>query len=120
MMNDQRFQDEPCFAISVVARMIRVHAQTLRHYERAGLIQPSRTIGRQRLYSAADIERIRRLRTLIDDLGVNLAGAEVALKLMSRIQELEGEVAELTGTVTRLRQRIARQNGGRNRPAPTG
>ena len=78
MMRHQRFQDEPCFAISVVARMIGVHAQTLRHYERAGLIRPSRTMGRQRLYSAADVERIRRLRTLIDDLGVNLAGAEVA------------------------------------------
>ena len=110
MMRHQRFQDEPCFAISVVARMIGVHAQTLRHYERAGLIQPSRTMGRQRLYSAADVERIRRLRTLIDDLGVNLAGAEVALKLMARIEELEGEVADLTGTVTRLRRRLAQRN----------
>ena len=120
MMDDRKFHDEPCFAISVVARIVGVHAQTLRHYERAGLIWPSRTVGRQRLYSIADVERIRRLRTLIDDLGVNLAGAEVALKLMARIEELEGEVAGLTDTVTRLRKQLARQNGDRNRHGESG
>ena len=119
-MDDRKFHDEPCFAISVVARIVGVHAQTLRHYERAGLIWPSRTVGRQRLYSIADLERIRRLRTLIDDLGVNLAGAEVALKLMARIEELEGEVAGLTDTVTRLRKQLARQNGDRNRHGESG
>ena len=103
MPEENRLHEEPCFAISVAARIVGVHAQTLRHYERAGLIWPSRTTGRQRLYSMADIERIRRLRTLIDDMGVNLAGAEVALKLMERIEELEGEVAELTNTVKTLR-----------------
>ena len=77
-------------------------------------------MGRQRLYSIADVERIRRLRTLIDDLGVNLAGAEVALKLMARIEELEGEVAGLTDTVTCLRKRLAQQNGDRNRPGGAG
>ncbi len=110
------FQDEPCFAISVAARIVGVHAQTLRHYERAGLIWPSRTRGRQRLYSMADIERIRRLRTLIEDMGVNLAGAEVALKLMARVEELEGEVAALTETVALLRrQQRGRENDGRGR-----
>ena len=109
------FQDEPCFAISVAARIVGVHAQTLRHYERAGLIWPSRTRGRQRLYSMADIERIRRLRTLIEDMGVNLAGAEVALKLMARVEELEGEVASLTETVALLRRQRGRENDGRGR-----
>ena len=115
MVEEARLHDEPCFVISVAARIVGVHAQTLRHYERAGLIWPSRTMGRQRLYSMADIERIRRLRALTEDMGVNLAGAEVALKLMARIEELENEVAELTDTVKTLRRQRNRQNDGRNR-----
>ena len=104
MVEDNRLKNEPCFAISVAARIVGVHAQTLRHYERVGLIWPSRTSGRQRLYSMADIERIKRLRTLTEDMGVNLAGAEVALKLMARVKELEGEVERLTDTVASLRR----------------
>ena len=99
MMTDDRFGDEPCFVISVAARIIGVHAQTLRYYERVGLIWPSRTGGRQRLYSVADIERLRRIKSLTEDMGVNLAGAEVALKLMMRIEELEREVKGLTEQV---------------------
>ena len=104
MLDDNRTRNEPCFSISVTARIVGVHAQTLRHYERVGLIWPSRTTGRQRLYSVADIERIRRLRTLIEDMGVNLAGAEVALKLMARVEELEEEVSRLKETVSVLRK----------------
>ncbi len=104
MVEDNRLRNEPCFAISVAARIVGVHAQTLRHYERVGLIWPSRTTGRQRLYSMADIERIKRLRTLTEDMGVNLAGAEVALKLMARVKELEGEVERLSDTVASLRR----------------
>lgn len=87
--------DEPCFVISIAARMVGLHAQTLRYYERVGIIQPSRSHGRQRLYSQADIERLRRIKTFTEDMGVNLAGAEVALKLMQRIEELEREVRDL-------------------------
>ena len=104
MTGEERLRDEPCFVISVAARIVGVHAQTLRHYERVGLIWPSRTSGRQRMYSMADIERIRRLRTLTEDMGINLAGAEVAMKLMARVEELEGEVAELSDMVDSLRQ----------------
>ena len=104
MVEDGRLREEPCFVISVAARIVGVHAQTLRHYERIGLIWPSRTSGRQRMYSMADIERIRRVRTLTEDMGVNLAGAEVALKLMARVEELEQEVASLQNTVSHLRQ----------------
>ena len=111
MMEEDHLREEPCFVISVAARIVGVHAQTLRHYERAGLIWPSRSMGRQRLYSMADIERIRRLRSLTEDMGVNLAGAEVALKLMARIDELENEVAELTNTVNSLKQRKSRHTG---------
>ncbi len=102
MTTENQFRDEPCFVISVAARIVGVHAQTLRHYERVGLIWPSRTVGRQRLYSMADIDRLRRLKALTEDMGINLAGAEVALKLMSRIEELEGEVERLTDAVTML------------------
>ena len=109
MTQEGRLREEPCFVISVAARIVGVHAQTLRHYERQGLIWPSRTSGRQRMYSMADIERIRRVRTLTEDMGVNLAGAEVALKLMERVEELEHEVAHLTETVLNLRQRQRHQ-----------
>ncbi len=114
MASENQFRDEPCFVISVAARMVGVHAQTLRYYERVGIIWPSRTVGRQRLYSMADLERIRRVKALIDDMGLNLAGAEVALKLMSRIQELEGEVTRLNGEVDRLRS-MQSLGGGQTR-----
>ena len=103
MVSESQFREEPCFIISVAARMVGVHAQTLRYYERVGLIWPSRTGGRQRLYSMADLERIRRVKSLTDEMGVNLAGAEVALKLMNRIEELEGKVQRLGREVHRLR-----------------
>ena len=109
MSTDNRFQNEPCFVISVAARIVGVHAQTLRHYERVGLIWPSRTGGRQRLYSMADIERLRQLKTLTEDMGLNLAGAEVALKLMNRIEELEGQVKQLTDAVNTLQRQRQRQ-----------
>ena len=105
MATDNRFEDEPCFVISVAARIIGVHAQTLRYYERVGLIWPSRTGGRQRLYSMADIERLRRIKALTEDMGVNLAGAEVALKLMMRIEELELEVRGLIEQLQSLQTR---------------
>ena len=105
MVINNQFREEPCFVISVAARIVGVHAQTLRHYERVGLIWPSRTVGRQRLYSMADIERLRRLKSLTEDMGANLAGAEIALKLMAKIEELEGQVRELSEAVTTLRNR---------------
>ncbi|PKB65492.1 MAG: hypothetical protein BZY80_00260 [SAR202 cluster bacterium Io17-Chloro-G2] len=105
MATQNQFQDEPCFVISVAARIIGVHAQTLRYYERVGLVWPSRTGGRQRLYSMADIERLKRIKALTEDMGVNLAGAEVALKLMMRIEDLEKDVKQLSDQVRILRDR---------------
>lgn len=116
MAYQRNFSDEPCFVISIAARMVGLHAQTLRYYERVGLIWPSRSNGRQRLYSEADIERLRRIKTFTDDMGVNLAGAEVALKLMARIDELEQEVRVLNSTIDDLRQqKSARAPTGRRR-----
>ena len=113
MATDQHFREEPCFVISVAARMIGVHAQTLRYYERVRLISPSRTEGRQRLYSVADIERLRRIKALTEDMGVNLAGAEIAIKLMIRIEQLEEELKDLTGEVNRLRTQSGAPRGRR-------
>lgn len=104
MTPDSHFTDEPCFVISVAARMVGLHAQTLRYYERVGLVMPSRSGGRQRLYSMADVERLRRIKTFTDEMGANLAGAEIALKLIDRINELEAQVAALTGEIARLRR----------------
>ena len=107
MATQNQSQDEPYFVISVAARIIGVHAQTLRYYERVGLVWPSRTGGRQRLYSMADIERLKRIKALTEDMGVNLAGAEVALKLMMRIEDLEQELKQLTEHVQLLMGREA-------------
>ena len=110
MATEHQFRENPCFVISVAARMVGVHAQTLRYYEKVSLISPSRTEGRQRLFSMADIERLHRIKTLTEDMGVNLAGAEVALKLMNRIEQLESDVQTLTNEVTRLRDQNSPSN----------
>ena len=108
-MTDDRYQDEgleePAFIISVAARMLGVHAQTLRYYERAGLIEPSRSRGRIRLYSRADLDRIRQVQRLIDELGVNLAGAEVIIDMSARLKALEEENDLLRREVQRYRDR---------------
>ncbi len=86
---------DPCFTISVAARILGVHAQTLRYYERVGLIEPSRSRGNNRLYSSRDIERLRQIKTLMDDLGVNLAGVEVILRMREQMAEMEMEIKRL-------------------------
>ena len=101
--------DEPVFIISVAARMLGVQTQTLRYYERLGLIEPARTGGNQRVFSRADIERVRRIRGFMDDLGVNLAGVEVILRLVDRLNESEGEVKRLSAENARLRGILERQ-----------
>ena len=106
-------QDEPVFQISVVARMVGVHQQTLRTYERMGLVAPARSGGNRRLYSQRDVNRLLRLREYMDDLGVNLAGAEVMLRLNRRVEDLQRELdatrAELARVVELLEQRAERR-----------
>lgn len=94
--------DEPCYVISVVSRMVGLHAQTLRYYERAGLLEPSRSEGNIRLYSARDVERLRRIKSLTDDLGINLAGVEVIIKLLQQVGTMEEEMARLRATIEEL------------------
>ena len=83
--------DEPRYAISVVAARCGVHTATLRRYEEWGLIEPSRS-GRRRLYPDADIDRVQRVRRLVGDLGVNLAGAAAVLHLRQQVVALQREL----------------------------
>ena len=99
--------DEPCFVISVAARLVGVRTQTLRYYERLGLVRPSRTMGRQRVYSHRDVDRVRRIRTYMDDWGVNLAGVEVVMRLMERVQESEADIERLEAENRRLKELLS-------------
>ena len=102
---DEQLQDDPCYVISVAARMVGMHAQTLRYYERAGLLLPSRSQGRRRLYSNADIARLREIQRLISDLGVNLAGVDVFFRMRERLNEIESELEQTRRELQRLRDR---------------
>jgi MerR family transcriptional regulator/heat shock protein HspR len=82
-----------------------MHAQTLRYYERAGLLQPSRSQGRRRLYSVADINRLREIQELISSLGVNLAGVDMIFRLRERMLQMEQEMEGLRAQLQRLRDR---------------
>ncbi len=82
------------FTIRVAAEAVNVHQQTLRHYERLGLISPHRGTGRIRYYTQRDIERLRLIRRLMDELKVNLAGVEVILNLTERIEQLQNDLTE--------------------------
>jgi len=86
---------EPRYAIGVVAARCGIHPQTLRQYERLGLVEPQRTRGNFRLYSEADIERLLRIQRLVNDLGVNLAGAEVILNMREQLIALHRQLLEL-------------------------
>lgn len=87
--------DDPCFVISVAARMVGVHAQTLRYYERVGLVEPARSRGNIRMYSPMDVQQARWIRSLIEDLGMNLAGVDVIMRMSAQMAELEQEVLRL-------------------------
>jgi len=96
----------PKYPISVVADMIGVHAQTLRLYEREGLIKPQRTSRQTRLYSESDIERLKAIINLTQDMGVNLAGVEIVLRMREQMEEMQGTVEEL---LKRLYEKVQQQ-----------
>ena len=89
------------YMISAVAQKYNIHPQTLRLYEREGLLKPSRTDGNTRLYSEEDLERLETILSLTRDLGVNLAGVEIILNMRSRIEQMQGEVNEFMQYVKR-------------------
>ncbi|QKF73393.1 heat shock transcriptional regulator, MerR family [Aliarcobacter faecis] len=90
---------EPVYLISAVAEILDIHPQTLRQYEREGLIKPSRTNGKIRLYSQKDINHIKYVLTLTRELGVNLAGVDIILQLNQKIEELENDVLNLKSRI---------------------
>lgn len=103
---------KPLYMIGVVADMLNVHPQTLRFYEKKGLVRPSRTEGQTRMYSAEDVEEIARLLRLTRDLGVNLAGVEIVLKMRRRMLDMQKQIEDLVSYV--------RESGGEDRPARDG
>jgi MerR family transcriptional regulator, heat shock protein HspR len=100
-MNENR---EPRYVISVAAKIIGVQTHTLRYYERIGVVSPSRSRGNIRLYSDIDIHLLKRIKTLMDDLGINLAGVEVILRMSAQLAELQNHVAELEAEIARYEE----------------
>ncbi len=101
-MKDEE-KHRPKYPISVVAETVGVHPQTLRLYEREGLIKPQRTNRQTRLYSEADIERLKSIISLTQDMGVNLAGVEIILRMREQMEEMQQTIEEL---LRRLYQKI--------------
>jgi len=92
-------RSKPCYMIGVVAEMLGVHPQTLRFYEKKGLLRPSRTEGRTRMYSAEDVEDLARLLRLTRDLGVNLAGVEIIIRMRRRMVDMQKQIEDLLAYV---------------------
>lgn len=109
-------KQRPVYVISVAAELVDMHPQTLRLYERKGLIRPGRSSGKTRLYSERDIEHLREIRRLTQELGVNLAGVEEIMRLR---HELDGAKGHLERNVRRLQEDITeRMTAWRTLPAP--
>jgi MerR family transcriptional regulator/heat shock protein HspR len=99
--------DTPVFVISVAAQLAGMHAQTLRQYDRLGLVSPSRTRGGGRRYSARDVARLREVQRLSQDEGISLAGIQRILELQNQVAALQSRVGELTAEVDRARAALA-------------
>ena len=110
--------DEPMFVISVAARLVEMHPQTLRYYERAGLLKPTRSSGKIRLYSQREIDRLRKIARLTSELGVNLAGVEIIIDLTERLEMLQERMkkreAELMSEIEQLKQELETQQRSTN------
>lgn len=107
--------DQPCYAIGVVAQLVRLHPQTLRRYEELGLIKPARRSGR-RLYSQRDIDRLRQIVRLTDELGINLAGAEVILRLKEQVLALQAENESMRVELETVTARMNQSTGASQEP----
>ncbi len=95
--------DEPRYVISVAARMLNVQTYTLRYYEKVGIIEPKRSRGNVRLYSDKDIARLQKVKTLIEDMGVNLPGVEVIMRVMERMNEIQNELEQAHKELKKLK-----------------
>ena len=109
-------RDKPLYVISVAAELVDMHPQTLRLYERKGLIEPSRSAGKTRLYSQRNIEQLREIRRLTQELGINLAGVEEIIKLRRTLDDLQARMERRIGSLQdRLQVQMASM---RALPAP--
>jgi len=97
--------NEPRYVISIAARILGTQTHTLRYYEKMGIIEPSRSRGNIRLYSERDIARIKQMQNLTEELGVNLAGVEIILRMGERLAELQNHLEEMKSEIRRLRRR---------------
>jgi MerR family transcriptional regulator, heat shock protein HspR len=102
-------QDQDLFFISMAARMLGMHPQTLRKYERLGLVQPSRTIGSMRLYSREELERLKLIKRLVDDGGINLAGVQRLLSIAEVVQRLRPMMRDEALSARDTRRRLMQE-----------
>ena len=104
-MERESFDTEPRYVISVAARMLNMQTHTLRYYEKVGIIEPRRSRGNIRLYSDRDIALLQRIKTLVDDMGVNLPGVEVILRMVQRMEELQRELDNVRAQIQNRKER---------------
>ena len=105
-------RNKPLYIISIVSEMLDLHPQTLRQYERLGLVNPQRTSGNTRLYSEDDLETLKFILTLTKDMGVNLAGVEVILNMRQQIDELQNQNEQLKEFIKENAQLLHRAKEG--------
>jgi MerR family transcriptional regulator, heat shock protein HspR len=102
-MENNKKDTEPRYVISIAAKMLDMHTYTLRYYERVGIIEPGRSRGNVRLYSDRDIATLKRVKSMVDDMGINLPGVEVILRMMQRVGELQNELVQAQEELEKLR-----------------
>ncbi|MDQ2986522.1 MAG: MerR family transcriptional regulator [Armatimonadota bacterium] len=112
---------EPVYAISVAARLCSVHPQTLRAYERQGLVTPARLNEKNRMFSEADVRRVKQIQRLTQELGVNLAGVEVILRLLDQMEDMRQDLeAQLIEYVRSAEERLGHLTRESKAPVPRG
>ena len=102
-MSTESYDREPRYFISIAAKMLDLNTYTLRYYERVGVIEPRRSQGNVRLYSDYDIALLKRVKSMVDDMGVNLPGVEVILRMMQHVDELQRSLEEAQKEIEQLR-----------------
>jgi MerR family transcriptional regulator/heat shock protein HspR len=102
-MERERYNTEPRYVISIAAKMLDTQTYTLRYYERVGIIEPRRSQGNVRLYSDQDIALLKRVKAMVDDMGINLPGVEVILRMMQRVSQLQNELEQTQEELNKLK-----------------
>ena len=103
-MEKDKYNSEPRYVISVAARMLEIQTHTLRYYEKVGIIEPHRSQGNIRLYSDRDIAILKRVKSLVDDMGINLPGVEVILRMVQHMGELQNELEQALEEIEKLKE----------------